>query len=74
MTKTTRRRASASRTEVQQPRPKQLTVAEARRLFDDRARHLTGMSGEEFRREYEAGRLDRENSNVLLAMLLPFGR
>lgn len=44
-------------------------------MFDERAQRLLGMSGEEFRRRWEAGELDPNDDNVLrLAMLLPLGR
>jgi hypothetical protein len=58
-----------------EPEPKILMVEEGRRLIDERARRFLNMSGEEFRRRYEAGELDPDNANVLrVAMLLPLGR
>lgn len=55
--------------------PRQLSRQESRRLFDERAQRFLGLSGDEFRRAYEAGQLDERDDNVLrVAMLLPFGR
>jgi hypothetical protein len=52
-----------------------LSREQGQELLDQRARQFLGMSGEEFRRRYEAGELDPDNDNVLrVAMLLPFGR
>jgi hypothetical protein len=58
-----------------EPAPKILTAKEGRQLIDERARRFLNMSGEEFRRRYEAGELDPDNDNVLrVAMLLPLAR
>jgi hypothetical protein len=58
-----------------EPHPRELTREEGQRLLNERARRYLGMSGEEFRRRYEAGDLDPDNDNVLrVAMLLPLGR
>jgi hypothetical protein len=55
-----------------EPRPRELTREEGRRLVDQRARRFLGISGKEFRRRYEAGELDPDNDHVLgVAMLLP---
>jgi hypothetical protein len=55
-----------------EPRARELTREEGRRLLDERARRFLGMSGEEFRRRYEAGELDPDNDHVLgVALLLP---
>jgi hypothetical protein len=57
-----------------EPHPRELTREEGQRLLDERARRYLGMSGEEFRRRYEAGELDSDNDHVLgLALLLPLG-
>lgn len=67
--------AGAVREAPQEPEPKFVTPEEGRLLIDSRARSFLGMSGEEFRRRYEAGELDPEDDNVLrVAMLLPLGR
>jgi hypothetical protein len=55
-----------------EPRPRELTREEGRRLIDQRARRFLGISGKEFRRRYELGELDPDNDHVLgVAMLLP---
>ena len=57
------------------PAAKIVTAEEGRRLIDERAQRFLGMSGEEFRRRFEAGELDPDNDNVLrVAMLLPLAR
>jgi hypothetical protein len=57
---------------AEEPRARELTREEGRRLLDERARRFLGMSGEEFRRRYEAGELDPDNDHVLgVALLLP---
>jgi hypothetical protein len=57
------------------PEPRVLSREQGQELLDQRARQFLGMSGEEFRRRYEAGELDPDNDNVLrVALLLPFGR
>lgn len=44
-----------------------------RNLFETQARSYPGMSGEEFRRQYRAGLLDYEQSDVIrVSFLLPF--
>lgn len=59
----------------QEPRPHELTPEEARAVFDERAQRLLGITGEEFRRQWEAGELDPGDDRVLrLVMLLPLGR
>jgi hypothetical protein len=58
-----------------EPVPKKVTASEGRALIDERARRFLGMSGEEFRRRYEAGQLNPDDDNVLrVALLLPLGR
>ena len=60
---------------AEEPRPRELTPEEGKRLFDERARRFLGMSGKEFVRRYNAGELDADDDNVLrVALLLPFGR
>jgi hypothetical protein len=60
---------------AEEPRPRELTSEEGKRLFDERARRFLGMSGKEFVRRYDAGELDADDDNVLrVALLLPFGR
>ena len=55
-----------------EPRARELTREEGRRLLDERARRFLGMSGDEFRRRYEAGELDPDDDHVLgVALLLP---
>ena len=57
-----------------------LTPEESRALFDEQARAIMGMSGEEFIRRWDAGEYDEiaDTSGHLhimrLASLLPFGR
>ena len=57
-----------------------LTLEEGRALFDERARELMGMSGEEFLRRWDAGEFDAlfdtpGNQNLTdLALLIPFAR
>lgn len=59
----------------QEPVPRELTRAEARALFDRRARAELGMSGVEFLRAWDAGELDPDDERVIgLWMILPFGR
>lgn len=59
----------------QEPRPHELTPDEARAVFDERAQRLLGLTGDEFRRRWEAGELDPDDDRVLrLVMLLPLGR
>jgi hypothetical protein len=60
---------------VETPRPHELTPEEARAVFEERAQRLLGITGEEFRRRWEAGELDPGDDRVLrLVMLLPLGR
>ncbi len=56
------------------PRSHSLTAEESRALFDQRAKELLGMSGDEFRRKWEAGEIeDPDRSEVLQVwMLLPW--
>ncbi|MFT4038604.1 MAG: hypothetical protein QM692_10525 [Thermomicrobiales bacterium] len=60
--------------------PSILPAAEGRRLFDFEARRVTGLSGEEFLRRYDAGEIVEDDDSpagrdVLgLIMLIPFGR
>jgi hypothetical protein len=57
-----------------EPRPRELSREEGQRLLDERARRFLGMSGEEFRRRYEADELDPDDDHVLgVALLLPLG-
>lgn len=59
-----------------------LPPEESRWLFDQHARRLVGMSGEEFLRRWDAGEYqgrnldeDQETRKIsFLAMLIPFGR
>ena len=57
-----------------------LTDEESRALFDQEARRVMGISGEEFLRRYDAGEFDAvvddpDHREVLhLAMLIPFAR
>ena len=60
---------------AEEPRPRELTREEGRRLFDEHARRFLGMSGDEFQRRYQAGELDPDDDNVLrVALLLPFAQ
>ena len=66
---------AASIEQVIVPAGRELTAEQGRQLIDERARSLLGMSGDEFRRRWEAGDLDTDDDNVLhVAMLLPLGR
>jgi hypothetical protein len=57
---------------AEEPRPRELTREQGRRLLDERARRFLRMSGEEFRRRYRAGELDPDDDHVLgVALLLP---
>lgn len=57
-----------------------LTDDEARRIFDEQARKLVGMSGTEFIRRWEAGEFDAIADDpghpeiMQLVMLISFGR
>jgi hypothetical protein len=67
--------ASAPPAAPLEPTPRVVSAEEGRAIIDERARRFLGMSGEEFRRRYEAGELDPDNDNVLrVALLLPLGR
>jgi hypothetical protein len=58
----------------------QVTAEEGRELFDQRARNLLGISGEEFLRRWDAGEYKpvpdtREGRKIgYLVMMLPFAR
>ena len=50
----------------------ELTREEGRELFEQEARERLHMSGDEFKRRWQAGELDPEDPNVrMVAMLLP---
>ena len=57
-----------------------VTLEEAREIFDEQARRLMGMSGEEFLRRWDAGEYrdiadTPGNLHIMrLAMLIPLGR
>jgi hypothetical protein len=57
-----------------------LSPEEGRRLFDEAARELAGMSGEEFIRRYDNGEFantpdDAEHRNIIeLGLMIRFGR
>jgi hypothetical protein len=54
---------------------KWMTQAESAAYFDREARRMTGMSGEEFKRRWDAGELDFGDPHVIdVGMLLPRGR
>ncbi len=63
-----------------EPRPRELSPEEGRAFFDQRARALVGMSGEEFIRRLDAGEFDAilddpdHDAYMRLALLSPFGR
>ncbi|HUG16928.1 MAG TPA: hypothetical protein VMM78_18110 [Thermomicrobiales bacterium] len=52
----------------------ELTPEEGRQLFDERARELVGMSGEEFLRKWDASEIeDPDRSHIVrLVMMIPF--
>lgn len=60
--------------------PSILPAAEGRRLFDFEARRVTGLSGEEFLRRYDAGEIVEDDDTpegraiMGLIMLTAFGR
>ena len=56
------------------PHPRNLSDDEARELFDQRARELLGMSGEEFKRRWDAGEIEEPDRSEVLQvwMLLPW--
>jgi hypothetical protein len=67
--------ASAPLAAPSEPTPRVVSAEEGRAIIDERARRFLNMSGDEFRRRYEAGELDPDNDNVLrVALLLPLGR
>lgn len=53
-----------------------LSAEEARALFDERAREVVDMSGDEFVRRWEAGEFDADDRSDLMALVLmiPFSR
>ncbi len=53
-----------------------LSAEEARALFDERARKIAGMSGEDFVRRWEAGEIEDADDSELMALVLmiPFSR
>jgi hypothetical protein len=54
---------------------KWMTQAESAAYFDREARRMTGLSGEEFVRRWDAGELDYGDPHVIdVGMLLPRGR
>lgn len=56
------------------PQARELTAEEGREYVDEISRRLLGMSGEEFRRAWEAGELNADDDDVLhVALLLPLG-
>jgi len=51
-----------------------VSAEEGRAIIDERAKRFLRMSGEEFRRRYQAGELDETDDRVLrVALLLPLG-
>lgn len=56
-------------------KPKILTRDEGRKLFDQQARHYLNISGEEFKRKWNAKEFkDPDRPKVMrVAFLLPFG-
>lgn len=79
---TTRRGASVRDPDVEGV--KVLSEAEGRALFDEVARHVLGISGEEFLRRWDAGEYegaaghrttqDEHLKLMRVAQLIPFGR
>jgi hypothetical protein len=63
-----------------EPQPRELSPEEGRAFFDQRARALVGMSGEEFIRRLDAGEFDAvlddpdHDAHMRLALLSSFGR
>ena len=47
-----------------------LTAEEARALFDERSHEITGMSGDEFVRRWEAGEIEANDRSGLMALVL----
>ena len=60
--------------EYELPEIVELSPDEGRQLFDERARDLVGMSGEEFLRKWDAGEIeDPDRSPIIeLIMMIPF--
>jgi hypothetical protein len=62
------------------PRPEVMSREDGRRFFDEQARALVGLSGDEFLRRWDAGDYadvadDPAHAPVMyLSMLIPFGR
>lgn len=62
------------------PEIKWVTPEEGRELFDEQARRLMGMSGEEFLRRWDDGEFrdvttgPEHGKLIRLVMLIPFGR
>jgi hypothetical protein len=56
------------------PQPRYMSDDEARELFDQRARELLGISGEEFKRRWDAGEIEEPDRSEVLQvwMLLPW--
>jgi hypothetical protein len=75
-----RGRAMATVIKHKIPRPEVMSREEARRFFDEQARALVGLSGDEFLRRWDAGEYadvadDPAHAQMMyLAMLIPFGR
>lgn len=63
-----------------QQEPYVLPVEQGRAFFDQEARRVTGLSGEEFIRRYDAGLVIADDTNPegrevgYLILLIPFGR
>ena len=56
---------------------KELTKAEARRMFDRQAKRYLNMTGSQFIEKWDAGKFNGKADTpavIRLAMLLPFGR
>jgi Phage integrase family len=72
-----RRRGSTMSTVAERssaPQARELTAEEGRAYVDEISHRLLGMSGEEFRRAWEAGELNADDDDVLhVALLLPLG-
>ncbi len=53
----------------------ELTRDEGRQMLDERTRKVLGIGLSEFERQYDAGTLDLDRSDIIgLVMLLPFAR
>ena len=63
-----------------EPAIQEVTPEEGRAIFDEQARRLMGMSGEEFLRRWDAGEFreitkgPEHGKLIRLVMLIPFGR